>query len=121
MIFHVQKISSHSCTVNEFLCNIFGKESQLFEEFKNSYQLPILDARIGFTHFIQVHYTPNLEDLEKIVRRRAAISLKGGEKGVDLIIPVVFPNNAIGTLLFQVNVNNNFLILFRLTIGKEDK
>ena len=47
-------------------------------------------ARVYFTHFVQVDYTPNKEKLLGLFCRGAAVLCKPAQCGVDFLVPILF-------------------------------
>jgi hypothetical protein len=53
----------------------------------------ILQGQVSFLQFIDMTYTPSIEDLEDAFLRGIAFVCRPGQAGVDLIIPVLLPEN----------------------------
>jgi hypothetical protein len=76
-------------------------------------------GRVSFTHFINLTYEPEKITLEKLLRRCAAAVMKRGQKGSDLLIPVVLEDSTLSFIIVQVI--NVFMLFFLLKKKKGKK
>ena len=61
------------------------------------------DYEIGFTHFIQITYKPDLDTFEKVWMRYGAINLKYNHQGGDILLVIKHKNkNEFGCIVIQV-------------------
>ncbi|CAJ0764565.1 11489_t:CDS:2 [Entrophospora sp. SA101] len=70
------------------------------------------DYEIGFTHFIQITYKPDLDTFEKVWMHYDAINLKYNHQGGDILLVIKHKNkNEFGCIVIQVKnwavVNQN--------------
>ncbi len=70
------------------------KNSRTLKESKKlqKYNDPLKVGKISFTHFVRVVGTPNNEKMLLYFSRGAAVLCKTGERAVDIVIPVLMPN-----------------------------
>lgn len=59
---------------------------------------------ISFNHFSYVSYTPRKNELLEFMARGTAVLCKDMERGIDLIIPILMPNNDGQYLLHEDNI-----------------
>jgi hypothetical protein len=78
--------------VNEHL--VKNKSSPFFDSF--------LQGFVYFTHFVNVVYTPTLEDMKRFFSRGAAIFCRRMQEGIDCIIPVMLPAGEWSYILVSV-------------------
>lgn len=78
-------------TVEELLRKIVGPKYWSTLARVLDLEKPIFKGKVNPNHFTQLDYTPSREDLACLAERRGAVVCKKGQKGIDLIIPVVLP------------------------------
>jgi hypothetical protein len=79
-----------------FLARINPNEvSQLSKEAAMVNSNFFMRGNVSFLQFINITYTPTTEDLEDAFIRGVAFICRAGQAGVDIVIPVVLPENAV--------------------------
>lgn len=80
--------------VGDHLQSILAKHEK---NFLNVNWHRFLSGKMFFTHYIGCSYTPTLADLAEFFKRGAAVLCKTNQAGVDMIIPVLLPTDAIAS------------------------
>jgi hypothetical protein len=76
--------------VGDFLQELAGVGAGLFRQTDAAMVARFLDGDMFLTHFLPVmDYTPSRSELHEFMKRGAGVCCRTGQKGVDLIIPVL--------------------------------
>jgi len=80
-------VFSRPITLQQYFQALFS--SKVWQEIQDELSSELQTARIRFTHFIRVMYTPSRQQLLEFFRRGAAVICKRNQVGVDLILPLL--------------------------------
>lgn len=91
-----------SCpTVKEFLEQLVGQAHMseiLDKKIITGANGAVLGGKVNFNHFTKIiGYVPTRADIQEFVQRRLAVVCQDGQKGIDIIIPVILPSSYPGS------------------------
>jgi hypothetical protein len=92
------------CTVHRYLNHLCGAKvvnEKLVQKSIAGFQ-GFLQGLVYFTHFVNVVYTPTLEDMKTFFMRGAAIFCRRMQEGIDCIIPVMLAGDEWSYILVSV-------------------